>query len=229
MERLLEKLGRGQQLTAEELEALERLAQKLREPVAEALRALQVGRKVGLLGARTLPDGSRMVVGSPAHKAQCWVDYQFRNMPRYQSFRYQMDPEWERLYHSILANRPAGSGFEREVLSLRGLEHNTAMMMPPPGSRLKGFISDAVPGNPTELVWGQPYHFVEAKAWKELSYTGNLKAMIQYVERYGGHIEVWVRSSSHAQGPTRMTSPLMEALDDLREVGRASVKTHPQP
>ncbi|HYO51475.1 hypothetical protein, partial [Archangium sp.] len=56
----------------------------------------------------------------------------------------------------------------------------------------------SVKGNPAELVWGQPYPFVEAKARKELSLTGNLKAMIEYVEKYGGHLE--------ALGPLRQSS-----------------------
>ncbi len=73
-------------------------------------------------------------------------------------------------------------------------------MMPPPGRAEQGFIPDSVRGNPGELVWGQPYRFIEAKGRQELAYTGNLKAMIEYVEEHGGHIELWVRSAKHPAG-----------------------------
>jgi len=31
-------------------------------------------------------------------------------------------------------------------------------------------------------VLGKPYHFVEVKDWQDMSYTGNLKAMIEYIK-----------------------------------------------
>jgi len=49
-----------------------------------------------------------------------------------------------------------------------------------------GFIPEAVKRHKGVLVWGQPYDFVEIKSRKEMSWTGNLTAMIDYVERYGG-------------------------------------------
>ncbi len=121
---------------------------------------------------------------------------------------------------------------EREtqaILQKLGHPKNTALLMPPPGSKLEGFIPDAVPGNPNpgELVWGQPYHFVEAKARAELALTGNLEAMLDYVRDHGGHIELWVRSSRHPNGPTRMTGPLRLRLETLRAAGKALVRYHP--
>jgi hypothetical protein len=72
--------------------------------------------------------------GTPAHKAQRWVDYQFRHPEKYSRFSFQPDPEWERLYETILKNRPAGNAFEDAILQTQKYERNTAMMMPPPGS-----------------------------------------------------------------------------------------------
>jgi hypothetical protein len=84
-----------------------------------------------------------------------------------------------------------------------------------------------VKGNPAELVWGQPYPFVEAKARKELSLSGNLNAMIEYVQKHGGHLELWVRSAKHPDGATHLSRPLQRALNDLKRRGRASVNPHP--
>jgi hypothetical protein len=41
---------------------------------------------------------------------------------KYRRFSFQPDAEWERMYETILKNRPAGNAC------------NSAMMMPPPGS-----------------------------------------------------------------------------------------------
>jgi hypothetical protein len=100
------------------------------------------------------------------------------------------------------------------------------MMMPPPGSGAQGFIPDSVKDNPVELVWGQPYPFVEAKARKQLSLSGNLEAMIKYVEQYGGHLELWVRSARHPDGATHLTGPLMERLRPLMTQGKAVLKRY---
>jgi hypothetical protein len=125
------------------------------------------------------------------------------------------------------AVRPAGNAFEDAILQGQKYERNGAMLMPPPGSGAQGFIPDAVKGNPAELVWGQPYPFVEAKARKQLSLSGNLKAMIEYVERYGGHLELWVRSARHPDGPTQLSKPLLDGLMALRDKGQAKVRTYP--
>ena len=119
-----------------------------------------------------------------------------------------------RKYELILKNKEAGGELEQAVLKARSQEKNRALMMPPPDSKAQGFIPDAVPGSPTpgELVWGQPYRFMEVKGRKELALTGNLKAMIEYVEEHGGFIELWVRSPKHPNGATSLTDPLLKRL-----------------
>jgi hypothetical protein len=84
-----------------------------------------------------------------------------------------------------------------------------------------------VRGNPAELVWGQPYRFIEAKGRQELAYTGNLKAMIDYVQEHGGHLELWIRSAQHPSGGTRLTKPLQDILRNLARDGKAIVKDFP--
>ncbi|WNG52073.1 hypothetical protein F0U60_54185 [Archangium minus] len=227
IERLMMAASRGHSFTEEELQFLNRVAHGLEAPLREAAGALRAGQTVPLLGVRTLPDGSRLLPGTRAHKAQRWVDYQFRHPEKYPRFSFQPDADWERMYETILKNRPAGNAFEDTILQKHKYERNSAMMMPPPGNNKRGFIPDSVKGNPTELVWGQPYAFVEAKARKELSVTGNLEAMLDYVQKYGGHIELWVRSASHPDGPTRLSRPLMGRLSDLEGLGRASLQHHP--
>jgi len=207
LERLLRRAAdRGGTLTDEELAFLNRVAGKLEQPLSEAAEALRRGEKLPILGARTLANGTRMLPGSAEHLAQS---------------------EWERLYRSILANKPAGNVFEDSILKAGGYEKNTALMMPPPDGRLPGFIPDSVRGNPGELVWGKPYHFVEAKGRQELALTGNIKAMIAYVQTYGGHIELWIRSSAHPAGQTQLTRPLKQALQKLVESGNAVIRPYP--
>jgi len=227
VERLLAAASKGHAFSEEEVQFLQRVARGLEAPLREASEALRAGQKVPLLGVRTLPDGSRLLPGSPAHKAQRWVDYQFRHPEKYRRFSFQPNADWERLYDTILKNRPAGNAFEEAMLQTGRYERNTAMMMPPPGSSVSGFIPDSVKGNPAELVWGQPYSFVEAKARQKLSLSGNLQAMIEYVTEYGGHLELWVRSARHPDGPTHLSSSLLRRLSDLKSAGRASLKYYP--
>jgi outer membrane protein OmpA-like peptidoglycan-associated protein len=227
IERLLAAVSRGHTFSEEEMRFLQRVARGLEAPLRESAEALRAGQKVPLLGVRTLPDGSRLLPGTPSHKAQRWVDYQFRHPEKYPRFSFQPDPDWERLYETILKNRPAGNAFEDAILQAGKYERNAAMMMPPPGSTAQGFIPDSVKGNPAELVWGQPCPFVEAKARKELSLSGNLKAMIEYVEKYGGHLELWVRSVKHADGATRLSGSLEKRLRQLMEQGKATLMYYP--
>ncbi len=133
----------------------------------------------------------------------------------------------EETFGTILKNRPAGNAFEDAILQANQYERNTAMMMPPPGSGAQGFVPDSVKDNPTELIWGQPYAFVESKARKELSLSGNLKAMIGYVDKYGGHLELWVRSGKHPDGATRLSGTLLRSLERLEAEGKAVLRPYP--
>jgi hypothetical protein len=227
IERLLGAVSRGHSFTEEEFQFLQRVARGLEAPLREAAGALRAGQKVPLLGVRMLPDGSRMLPGTPTHKAQRWVDYQFRHPEKYRRFSFQPDPDWERMYKAILENRQAGNAFEDAILQGNRYERNAAMMMPPPGSGAKGFIPDSVKGHPAELVWGHPYSFVEAKARQELSLSGNLKAMVEYVDKYGGQLELWIRSARHPDGATRISGPLDRRLQRLITQGKAGLLYYP--
>jgi hypothetical protein len=224
---MLRAAAKGQRMREGDVEVLQRIAQKLERPLREVAGTLRQGGKVSFLGVRKGEGGMRLVPGEPVHMAQCWVDYQFRHLGRYTRFTYAPDEEWRRLYESILRNKEAGTGFEGDVLKVGKYEKNVALMMPPPGSRLPGFIPDAVPGNPGELVWGRAYKFVEIKARAKLDLGGNLNAMLDYVKAHGGHIELWVRSAKHPDGPTRLSGPLRRSLDELAAKGLATVKYFP--
>ena len=196
-------------------------------PLAEVARAVKAGAHVPLVGSRATAEGARLVPGSPEHLAQAWVDYQFRHPGKHPRFSYAPDSRWERMYRTVLENKGHGGAFEQEVLKAHGYEKNSAMMLPPPGSADQGFVPDSVVGNPEELVWGRPYRFVEVKGRAEMSLTGNLKAMLTYVETYGGHLEVWFRSAQHQQGQTKLSKALGERFQVLVDEGQAQVKSHP--
>lgn len=226
---LMRRVARGGQLTAEEISFLKRVATGLERPLLEAADTLRRGGKVPLVGSRLGEAGVRLEPGTAEHMAAAWVDYQFRHPSKYPRFRFAIDEDWRKKYELILRNKEAGGGFELEVLKLRNQEKNRALMMPPPGRDAQGFIPDAVLGSPTpgELVWGQPYHFIEAKARKELALGGNLEAMLDYVSEYGGHLELWTRSAKHPNGPTRLSRPLHNRIRDLELNNRATIKTFP--
>jgi hypothetical protein len=227
VQEVLRRAGRGEKVPEAELKWMRELTERLRGPLAEVARAVKAGERVPLVGSRVTAEGARLVPGSAEHLAQAWVDYQFRHPGKYPRFRYAPEAWWERMYRTVLENRGQGDAFEGEVLKASGYEKNTALLLPPPGSKKQGFIPDSVLGNPEELVWGKPYHFVEIKGREEMALTGNLKAMIEYVQQYGGHIEVWFRSASHPNGKTRLTDPLRNELRDLEELGKASFEEFP--
>lgn len=226
--RLLRQAGRGEKLSAEELKWMQVLAHRLRGPLAEVAEAVKAGARVPLLGSRATAEGARLVPGSAEHLAQAWVDYQFRNPGKYPRFEFAPDSTWERMYRTVLENKGRGGEFEQQVLKAQGYEKNTAMMLPPPGKGLEqGFIPDSAVGNPEELVWGRPYRFVEVKGRAEMSLTGNLRGMIQYVETYGGYLEVWFRSARHEQGPTQLSSKLSAQFKHLVDQGQARIRWYP--
>jgi hypothetical protein len=224
---VLRRAGRGEKVPEAELEWMRELTERLRGPLAEMARAVKAGEHVPLVGSRVTVEGARLVPGSPEHLAQAWVDYQFRHPGKHPRFSYAPDSRWERMYRTVLENKGQGGAFEQEVLKAKGYEKNTAMMLPPPGSADQGFVPDSVVGNPEELVWGRPYRFVEVKGRAEMSLTGNLKAMLTYVETYGGHLEVWFRSAQHQQGQTKLSKALGKQFQLLVDEGQAQVKSHP--
>jgi hypothetical protein len=229
VETLVRQAARGRQLTEQEIAFLRRLAGQLEAPLRAAADTLRRGGKVPLVGSRLGEAGVRLEPGSAEHMAAAWVDYQFRHSDKYSTFRYAIDEDWRKKYELILKNKEAGGEFEQSVLKARSHEKNTAMMLPPPGSDARGFIPDAVPGSstPGELVWGQPYRFVEVKGRKDLALSGNLEAMLGYIRQYGGYIELWVRSPKHPKGATKLTSPLERRIAELKDNGRAELRLFP--
>ncbi|GMU02937.1 hypothetical protein KH5H1_70570 [Corallococcus caeni] len=227
LRRVLRAAGRGESVSAEDVARLQGLAKRLEAPLAEAGRVLAQGKRVALVGSRATEEGARLVPGSAEHLAQAWVDYQFRHPGKYPRFKYAVDPEWERLYQTVIQNKGAGSAFEQSVLQGRKLPKNSSLLMPPPGSKAQGFVPDAVTGHKGDLVWGSPYDFVEVKGRAELALTGNIRAMIEYVQKYGGSLELWIRSAKHAEGATQLTKPLRTEIEKLKQLGRADIQFFP--
>ncbi|NNB89253.1 hypothetical protein [Corallococcus exiguus] len=227
LRQVLRAAGRGESVSVEDVEKLRALAKRLEAPLAEAGRVLARGKRVALVGSRATAEGARLVPGSAEHLAQAWVDYQFRHPGKYPRFNYAVDAEWERLYQTVIKNKGVGSAFEQSVLQSRKLPKNTDLLLPPPGSNAQGFVPDAVTGHKGDLVWGSPYDFIEVKGRAEMALTGNIKAMIEYVQKYGGSLELWIRSAKHSEGATRLTNPLAKELRDLGKQGQATVRPFP--
>jgi len=228
VERILAGLSKGQRVSPAEVERLNAMAKGMKGPLLQLAEAVLRGGPGKAVFSRLGADAAPLAIGSAEHLAQCWLEYQFRHQARFTHFSFAVDSQWERLYRTILANASQGGEFERAVLASRGLEKNRSLLIPPPGQSLTGFMPDAVKGAPHELVWGQPYHFIEVKGRADMALTGNLEAMIEYVTRYGGHLEVWFRSAKHAEGATRLTGSLKKRLKQLKELGQLTVKDFPE-
>jgi hypothetical protein len=223
VDRIVRTVAAGGKLHPEQLAALNRVVLRLEGPIRELAKLLRQGRKV----TADAVTGAKLIPGTSEHMVQRWLDYQFLHLERYRSLRKTVDPKWQEAYWRILANNEAGSAFQAEALNAMKLEKNTALLIPPPGEGGVGFIPDAVKGHKGELVWGQAYDFVEVKGRKEMTWTGNLTAMIQYVKDYGGSIQVVFRSAKHPDGMTNLSKPLRAKIEDLRKTGKASMSYFP--
>jgi hypothetical protein len=228
LDRMMVAVGNGQILTKADLDILDDIARKLKEPLEEAGKAIKKGKpaKVGKLKVDPL-SAKRLVPGTPKHMAQRWIEYQVRNPGKFGPLTDVIDPAWKKAYETILKNAKKGGEFERGALAALKYDKNVAMMIGPKAEGLKGFIPDAVKGNPAELIWGKAYHFVEVKGWKGMSMTGNLAEMLKYVDKFGGHIEVVFRSAKHAEGATKLSGPLSKMLTRLEDSGKATVRFFP--
>src|SRR6185295_9203178 len=83
-----------------------------------------------------------------------------------------------------------------------GPKNNVTMVNPDPNKA--NFIPDHIAGNPTSLSYGKPYHFKEIKDWADMSDTGNLSAMLDYVEGVAGsQLTIYYKSSTYMSGPLR--------------------------
>lgn len=211
------------------LRASAKLGELQGEELALAKKAFAEGTEAAKGGKLrvNLLTGERLVPGTSEHMAQRWFEYQMRNPNAFPKIADAIDPRWKKAYETILENAQKGGEFEQSVISALGATKNRAMMMGPPEQGLKGFIPDAIQGNPTELIWGQAYHFTEVKGWKDMSKTGNLAAMLDYVDKFGGSVTVVFRSAKHPSGLTSLSGPLQKRLDDLAKIDRAIVKRHP--
>ncbi|WNG30873.1 hypothetical protein F0U62_47805 [Cystobacter fuscus] len=227
VEALWRRAAGGGLLGESEWTWLEQVAQQVDEPLREAAEALRADKQVPWMGLRAMESGRRMELGSAEHQAQCWLEYQLRYSERYKELSYHVDETWLRKYRAIMANKPQGDGFELLVLGKRGYEKNVRLLMPPPGTLGEGFVPDAFKDQVEHLVWGRPYKFVEVKSWNELSMTGNVKAMIEYINKYGGYLELWVRSPAHSSGPTHLSEPLKRAMESLRDKGMGKLEFYP--
>jgi hypothetical protein len=112
--------------------------------------------------------------------------------------------EWEPLANRIWENSAFGTLRERELKEAYDLGPKNLTKMESPNKGGVNFIPDHVAGNPSQLVWGQPYHFEEIKDWAKMSDTGNLSAMLDYVEKTNGStMTIYYKSNTYMSGPLR--------------------------
>jgi hypothetical protein len=223
LRRIVDEFSAGRGLSDDAARELGRLSERVLTRSEEAAAA---GR--GALVHRDPFTGEPLLAGTDAHRRQRWFEYQQLHRDRFPAHAGDIDPAWSRQYDTILENSRAGRGFEDEALGVLGYPKNNDMLfMNPEAASGRGFIPDGVLSGPRPPRWGEPYHFVEVKGWDDMSNTGNLNSMLDYVEQFGGHIEVVLRSEAHARGATRLSGPLERRLEALIREGRATVRRFP--
>ena len=156
--------------------------------------------------------GGSKLAGTPEHKAQRWIDYQ-ANHPEINRDGYA---KWSKQYDTIIANKKAGGQFEIESLAKVQIEKNNYLFMK---EGFTGFIPDGIKNPVGKIEWGNPYNFVEVKGVKDLSHTGNLRAMLDYIKAHkGSTLTLIVRSKKHPAGATHITGSLQDRLNEINAV-----------
>ena len=92
---------------------------------------------------------------------------------------------------------------EKEVAAAFNLGPKNNWTMHNPDPKKPSFIPDHIAGNPKKPAWGKSYHFKEIKDWADMSDTGNLKAMLDYVENVGGQLTIYYKSNTYMSGELR--------------------------
>lgn len=99
---------------------------------------------------------------------------------------------------------PRGKLREAEVAEAYNLGPKNNLTMKNPDPTKPDFIPDHIEGNPTSLKWGKPYHFKEIKDWADMSDTGNLSAMLDYIENTNGSkLTIYYKSNTYMSGPLK--------------------------
>jgi hypothetical protein len=124
--------------------------------------------------------------------------------------------DWLKKAENVWQIGELGSLTERELKAAYDLgPKNTAALRTHAG---QPFIPDHIAGAPKSLVQGQPYHFLEIKDWANMSDTGNLSLMLDYVNEVpGSSITLFFRSNTY------MSGPLTERIVELVAKGRATL------
>lgn len=123
---------------------------------------------------------------------------------------------WEKMAGTAWENAAFGSKTEKELAAAYDLgAKNSKTMTAPNGTA--NFIPDHVAGNPKTLKWGDSFDFVEIKDWASMSQTGNVNAMLDYVEMTDSTLTLYFRNNA------KMSGPLMEKIDRLRRVGKVKL------
>jgi hypothetical protein len=128
--------------------------------------------------------------------------------------------EWEPSACRIWEARGRGTLRESELQEAFSLGPKNQLTMVNPDPKKVNFKPDHIGGNPTSLEWGKPYHFEEIKDWAVMSDTGNLSAMLDYVDNISGcQLTIYYKSNTYMSGPLRN---IIEGLMKKGKVGNCS-------
>lgn len=107
---------------------------------------------------------------------------------------------------------------EAEVAEAFNLGPKNNLTLKNPDPTKPNFNPDHIEGNPGSVTWGRSYHFKEIKDWTKMKDTGNLSAMLDYVENTSGS-----RLTIYYRNGTYMTGPLRTRIEGLMKSGKVDL------
>ena len=205
----------------------------LREIEGGALEELgglrgQIAKRDELLEGGTLSTAGKAKVRGEIDELQKKLDATDAQITKLEAELSKADEELTHVRARLRNEGPALAGQQPQLAAGRlresevgeayslGPKNNQRMRDPNPGGA--DFIPDHVAGNPASLVWGRPYHFREIKDWADMSDTGNLSAMLDYVANTSG-----ARLTIYYRNGTYMSGPLRTRIEGLMRAGRVDL------
>jgi hypothetical protein len=213
---IADSMNNGKPVSRELRAQLDEMLNRLRNPKKA------VDRDLGAEANKQYVDpitGKPLEPGTPEHRAQRWAEYQQRE---------GLTPEeaaaakakWDAQYDVAIENQKVGGKAENAALTKADAPKNNTPLVDP-AHPSEAFIPDGIKNKPAKLEYGKPYDFVEVKYWDYLSQTGNVIKMIEYIQKFGGSLELWLRGGDEA---TELSEPLRKTINDLNRAKPGTVR-----
>jgi hypothetical protein len=228
---LLEKAESGKlaSITQDEIQDLDKMLDRLDKPKG-------IDKPVGLRKKALGKDpftGTDLEPLSEAHQRQRWFEFRQREAARGKGFLAEGEAGYNEAYQDWLGkyerpqiHGPRGGRFEQKALNEFGIPEQKITFNSPDGKvsfkpdstlehgsrEMHSFGDNPKLGTKAaQAEWGKPYHFVEVKDLKTMADTGNLGAILDYMEHTDSTLELIIRDPLGGR-PFLMSGDLLERI-----------------